>query len=98
VVDSVQGGADGVDALTAGGRPERLTLGPAHPRTGVFTVDARLDHHEKAHRRALADGDPGLLVVAELGPLAEDAAARADLARWQHLADDSMAHGSPATR
>ena len=97
VIDSVRGGAapvDGVESLVADGRLELLTVGQAYAATGVFAPERQLAFYEAATRRALADGYRGLRVVAEISSLAEEPAARADLVRWEHLADDFMAQGS----
>jgi ABC-type transporter Mla MlaB component len=97
VIDSVRAGAgpaERVDALIAEGRLELLTLADAYAATGRFTPERQLAFYDAATRRALDDGYRGLRVIAEVSPLAADPTTRADLVRWEHLADEYMAHGS----
>jgi ABC-type transporter Mla MlaB component len=97
VIDSVWAdGApvDGVESLLADGRLELLTVAQAYAATGRFAPERQLAFYDAATRRAVADGYRGLRVVAEITALAADAASRADLVRWEHLADEFMAHGS----
>jgi len=50
--------------------------------------------YDRAVREARADGYTGLRVVADVTPLARTAEARAQLVRWEHLADEFIASGS----
>jgi anti-anti-sigma regulatory factor len=97
VIDGVQGGPSpvpGVEHLVAEGRLELLTVAQAYAATGRFAPERQLAFYDAATRRAVDDGYRGLRVVAEVSPLADDPASRADLVRWEHVADDFMAHGS----
>jgi anti-anti-sigma regulatory factor len=97
VIDRLQGGASSgvaVERLIAEGRLELLTVAQAYAATGRFAPEQQLAFYEEATRRAVDQGYRGLRVIAEVSPLAEDPASRADLVRWEHLADDFMASGS----
>jgi ABC-type transporter Mla MlaB component len=97
VIDSVRAGdfaEDGVESLIADGRLEMLTVAEAYAATGRFAPERQLAFYDGATRRAVDDGYRGLRVVADVTPLAEDATSRADLATWEHLADEFMGHGS----
>ena len=97
VIDGVQGGATpiaGVQRLIAEGRLELLTVAQAYAAAGRFAPEQQLAFYDAATQRAVEDGYRGLRVVAEVTPLAEEASSRADLVRWEHVADDFMASGS----
>jgi anti-anti-sigma factor len=97
VIDSVRAGntaIDDVDALIADGRLELLTVSQAYAAAGSFGPEPQRDFYESATQRAIAAGFRGLRVVAEITPLAADAGSRADLLRWEHLADEYMAQGA----
>jgi anti-anti-sigma factor len=72
---------------------ETLTLDDAYAATGEFLPDRQLDFYRAATDRAFADGFTGLRVVAEVSTLAADAERRPELLRWEHAADDFIAHG-----
>jgi anti-anti-sigma factor len=80
-------------ALAARGALQTLTLAEAYDPTGRFVPEQQLAFYEAATRRAIDDGYRGLRVVAEGSALAGDPAHRPDLVRWEHLADDLVAHG-----
>ena len=96
-LERVSTGDGGSAALAARGILETLTLDAAYDATGEFLPDRQLDFYDTATRRALADGFTGLRVVAEVSALAADADRRPELVRWEHLADDYIAHGSGFT-
>jgi anti-anti-sigma factor len=72
----------GSGALAARGALEALTL------DGFYGA---------ATHRAVTDGFTGLRVIAEASLLAADPDLRAELVRWEHLADDYIAQGSLIT-
>ena len=75
------------------GAVETLTLAEAYEAAGDFLPERQLAYYDAATRRALDAGYRGLRVIAEVSDLAADPARRADLVRWEHLADDYAAHG-----
>jgi anti-anti-sigma factor len=81
-------------ALIAGGAVETLTLAEAYEAAGPFLPEQQLAYYDAATRRAMDDGYRGLRVIAEVSDLAAAPAQRADLVRWEHLADEYAAHGS----
>lgn len=83
----------GTDALVSRGALQTLTLAEAYDATGRFVPELQLAFYEAATRRAIDEGYRGLRVVAEASPLAGNPAHRQDLVRWEHLADDLVAHG-----
>jgi anti-anti-sigma factor len=87
----------GSDALVARGALETLTAAEAYAATGKFLPGRQLDFYDTATRRALADGFRGLRVIAEVSALAADAGHRSELVRWEHLADNYVAHGAGFT-
>jgi hypothetical protein len=96
VIDSVRAGGspvDGVESLLADGRLQMLTVAEAYAATGRFAPERQLAFYDETTRRAVDDGYSGLRVVADVTPLAEDATSRSDLAAWEHVADEFMAHG-----
>ncbi|MCV2490939.1 MEDS domain-containing protein [Geodermatophilus sp. YIM 151500] len=97
VVDRIRRGVEplaDVDALLDRGALELLPLGDAYDSTAGFAPEQQLTFYEAATRRARADGHRGIRVVADVTALAADPGRRADLLRWEHLADDFMASGS----
>ena len=80
--------------LIAEGSVETLPLTEAYEAAGPFLPERQLTYYDAATRRALDAGYRGLRVIAEVSDLAADPALRADLVRWEHLADDYAAHGS----
>lgn len=87
----------GTDALVATGALEVLDLGSAYIGAAQFTPEQQLAFYEAATRRAHEDGFTGLRVAAEISALAAAPESRADLVRWEHLADDLVARGSGFT-
>jgi anti-anti-sigma regulatory factor len=83
-----------LDGLQARGALQVLDVRAAYEAGGGFTPDQQLAYYDAATRGAVADGFTGLRVVAELSALAADPSRRADLLRWEHLADDFIGHGS----
>jgi anti-anti-sigma regulatory factor len=81
-------------ALIASGAIETLTLAQAYEAAGPFLPENQLAYYETATQRAMDDGFRGLRVIAEVSELATDAEQRADLVRWEHLADEYSAHGA----
>jgi anti-anti-sigma factor len=92
-LDRVSARHGGSAALAARGALETLPLDAAYDATGEFLPDRQLEFYGTATRRAMTDGFSGLRVVAEVSALAADADRRPDLVRWEHLADDYIAHG-----
>jgi ABC-type transporter Mla MlaB component len=96
VIDSLSGAsaplAD-MDRLLADGALETLTVAEAYDAPAAFDPQRQLEFHDAATRRAISDGHRGLRVLADVSPLAADPARRGDLIRWEHLADDYVAHG-----
>lgn len=87
----------GTDALLATGALEILDVGTAYVGGAQFAPEEQLAFYEAATRRARDDGFTGLRVAAEISALAADPDSRADLVRWEHLADDLVARGSGFT-
>jgi len=79
--------------LIAEGSVETLTLAEAYEAAGPFLPERQLAYYDAATRRALDAGYRGLRVIAEVSDLAADPVQRADLVRWEHLADDYATHG-----
>lgn len=87
-----------VDGLTARGTLRVLSVAEGYSAAGTaaagpMTPERQLAFYDAATRRAIDDGYRGLRVVAEITTLAADEAQRAQLLRWEHLADDYVAHG-----
>jgi anti-anti-sigma factor len=80
--------------LVAEGTVETLTLAEAYEAAGPFLPELQLAYYDTATRRARDAGYRGLRVIAEVSDLAADPAQRAELVRWEHLADDYAARGS----
>jgi ABC-type transporter Mla MlaB component len=80
--------------LIAEGTVETLTLAEAYEAAGPFLPEKQLAFYDAATKRALEAGYRGLRVIAEASDLAADPVQRADLVRWEHIADDYAAHGS----
>jgi anti-anti-sigma factor len=83
-----------VDDLVARGSLTLVPLDRAYTGDGAFVPERQYDFYDSATRAAIAEGYTGLRVVAELTALAADPEQRAELVRWEHLADDFMAGGS----
>jgi hypothetical protein len=97
VIDRVRSGAagvEGVESLVADGRLELLTFAEAYAAAGPFGPEPQLAFYRSVTQAAVAEGYRGLRVIAEVSPLAEEAGSRADLVRWEHVADEFMAQGS----
>ena len=82
-----------VDGLTARGTLRVVSVAEGYAATGPFAPERQLPFYDAATRRAIDDGYHGLRVVAEITGLATDETQRAQLLRWEHLADDYVAHG-----
>jgi anti-anti-sigma regulatory factor len=96
VIDSLLAGASpisGVADLVADGRLEMLTVAEAYPATGPFRPEQQLAFYDEATRRAVDEGYRGLRVIADVTPLAADPDSRPELVRWEHMADEYVAHG-----
>jgi anti-anti-sigma regulatory factor len=87
----------GTAALLDTGALQILGVGAAYVGGARFSPEQQLAFYEDATRKALDDGFTGLRVVAEISALAADPESRADLVRWEHLADDLVARGSGFT-
>jgi anti-anti-sigma factor len=87
----------GSEALAARGALETLTLDEVYAATGEFRRERQFGFHDAATHRAVTDGFTGLRVIAEGSLLAADPDLRAELIRWEHLADDYIAQGSRFT-
>lgn len=79
--------------LVAAGAVETLTLGEAYEAAGPFLPERQLAFYDAATQRALGAGYRGLRVIAEVSDLAADPDQRADLVRWEHVADVYAARG-----
>jgi hypothetical protein len=100
VIDSIRNEAaefGGVEALIASGTLQTLALEEAYDAAVASTPEQQLAYYEGATRRAIEDGYRGLRVIAEVTPLAADPARRAELVRWEHIADDFIAQGTGFT-
>jgi anti-anti-sigma regulatory factor len=82
-----------VDELTARGTLRLLPLDGAYAAPGGFSPDQQLAFYGTATRRAIEAGFAGLRVVAEITGLAGDPERRAELLRWEHLADEYVSRG-----
>jgi anti-anti-sigma factor len=87
----------GTDTLVAKGALQTLTLADAYDPTGRFVPEQQLAFYAAATRQAIDDGYRGLRLVAEVSALALDPVHRPALVRWEHLADDLVAHGAGFT-
>ncbi|TFV88744.1 MEDS domain-containing protein [Blastococcus sp. CT_GayMR16] len=94
MIDSLRSVTDDVDTLIAAGVVETLTLADAYEASGPFVPEQQLAYYDAATRRATDDGYRGLRVLAEVSDLAADPVQRADLVRWEHMADGFAARGS----
>lgn len=97
VIDSLRGGAvpsAEIAALVADGTLETQTLAEALEAAGEFLPGNHLSYYETATRRAIEAGFRGLRVISEVSVLAADPALRPDLVKWEHIADDFIAHGT----
>lgn len=86
-----------LDELIADGRLRLMTVADAYAAAGPFSAARQHSFYDDATRRALAEGHTGLRVVADVTALAADAALRPELARWEHVADELIAHGPGMT-
>ncbi|MGY1615509.1 MEDS domain-containing protein [Geodermatophilus sp. SYSU D00691] len=83
-----------VDGLIDRGELEVLDVRAGYQGSAAFVPGEQLAFYDAATRQAVADGFHGLRVVADVSDLAADPDRRADLVRWEHLADEYMASGS----
>ncbi len=88
------GGRLDVDDLLSRGALEFLETGEAYQRAGAVRPEQQLEFYDTATREALAEGYTGLRVVAEITDLAADPELRAQLVRWESVADDYIGHRS----
>ncbi|MGY1724432.1 MEDS domain-containing protein [Blastococcus sp. SYSU DS0533] len=90
-----RGGAalGGVEELVTDGALQLLSLEEAYAAAGPFGAGRQRDFYDRATRKARAEGYRGLRVIADVSALAGDPSARAELARWEHGADEYIAHG-----
>jgi anti-anti-sigma regulatory factor len=86
-----------VDRLLAGGTLQLMTVADAYAATGDFSAEQQFAFYDAATRQAVAEGYAGLRVVAELSALAADDERRAELVRWEHLADRYVVQGPGMT-
>jgi hypothetical protein len=94
VIASLSTDADGfgdADTLIADGALRTLTMADAYEAGREFAPGDQREFYDAATREAIADGYAGLRVVAEVSALAADAASRAVLVQWEHMADDVIA-------
>lgn len=82
-----------VGGLTERGTLQVLSVSGGYAAAGPFAPERQLAFYDAATRRAIDEGYRGLRVVAEITALAADETQRAQLLRWEHLADDYVAHG-----
>jgi ABC-type transporter Mla MlaB component len=87
-------GAPDLSALVARGAIQTLTLAEAYEAAGPFLPEQQLAYYDDATRQAQEAGYRGLRVIAEVSALAADPAQRAELVRWEHIADAFAARGS----
>lgn len=92
VIDRLRG--DGMDGLIASGTLETLTLAQAYEATQEFVPEEQLAYYDAAVQRAVDDGYRGLRVIADVTALAADPARRAELVRWEQMADEFIARGT----
>jgi anti-anti-sigma factor len=100
IIDSVHARVEplsDVEPLLSSGTLQLLTVADAYRATGGFSAERQFAYYDAATRRALDEGYAGLRVVAELSALAADPALRAELVRWEHLADRYIAQGPGMT-
>lgn len=90
-------GFGGADELIARGALRAVTMAEVYDATSVFVPGDQRSFYGDATETAIADGYTGLRVVADVSELAANPATRADLARWEHLADEYIAQGSGFT-
>jgi anti-anti-sigma factor len=82
-----------VDDLVGRGTLELVPLSDGYDAARTFSPEQQLEFYDGRTRQALAEGHSGLRVVAEVTRLAGDPQHAADFVRWEHLADDYVAHG-----
>lgn len=83
-----------IDGLLSRGALEFLDVAQTYQRAGAVHPEQQLAFYDSATRQALADGYTGLRVVAEITDLAADRSLRAQLVRWESVADDYIGSGS----
>jgi anti-anti-sigma regulatory factor len=84
----------GLDELIDSGTLETLTLAEAYAATQEFVPEQQLAYYHAAVQRAVDDGYRGLRVIADVTAIARDPDRRAELVRWEHLADEFSARGA----
>ena len=80
--------------LIARGAVETLPLDEVYAAGGPFDPARQLAYYDAATRRAREEGYRGLRVLAEISDLAADDGQRAQLVRWEQLADEYAVHGA----
>jgi anti-anti-sigma factor len=88
-----RGPLSGVDELAARGALELIPVSAGYAAARTFAPEEQFAFYDGRTRQALADGYAGLRVVAEVTALAGDPRHSEDFLRWEHLADDYVAHG-----
>jgi hypothetical protein len=82
-----------LDELITRGAVESLDLDEVYA-AGPFDPDRQLAYYDAATRGARDDGYSGLRVLADISDLATDDGQRAQLMRWEQLADGYAVHGA----
>ncbi len=83
-----------LDDLVATGTLTFQTVREAYDDGRGLSAGDQRAFYEAAVRDARAAGHTGLRVVADVTPLALTASLRADLVRWEHMADEFIASGA----
>jgi anti-anti-sigma regulatory factor len=83
-----------LDDLVASGTLAFQTVRDAYDDGRGLSAGQQRQFYEAAVRDARGAGHTGLRVVADVTPLAGSASGRADLVRWEHMADEFIASGS----
>lgn len=100
VIESLRTEADGfggADELIARGVLTAVTTAEVYDAVDDFDPADQRAFYDAATSAAIADGYAGLRVVADVSELAADPSTRADLLRWEHLADELIARGGGFT-
>ena len=100
VIESLRTESDGfggTDELISRGALRAVTMAEVYDASRVFVPGDQRSFYADATEQAIADGYTGLRVVADVSELAADPDTRADLAQWEHLADECIAQGSGFT-
>lgn len=87
----------GVEALIEQGALQALALAEVYAAAGAFSAERQLAFYAAATAQALADGYRGLRVLTDVSALAADPHVQPELVRWEHVADEFVAHGPGMT-